>query len=68
MEHLTLQVAGMKCGGCEKTVEAAIGTLPGVFAVKAQHQQNAVELDYDTAQIDATTIKNAIRTAGYQVD
>jgi copper ion binding protein len=67
MEHLTLTVTGMSCGGCENAVRRAVGSIAGVSDVIASHKESRVDVDYDAAQTDRGAIANAITAAGYTV-
>jgi copper chaperone len=66
-EHLTLNVNGMTCGGCENAVKRAVSMVAGVSGVTASHQDNRVTVEYDAAKTDRATIAHAIQAAGYQV-
>jgi copper chaperone CopZ len=65
MEHLTLTVTGMSCGGCENSVRHAVASIAGVRDVSASHKENRVVVEYDPARTDRTAIAKAIRDAGY---
>ena len=67
MEHLSLTVTGMTCGGCENAVRRAVGALTGVGNVTASHQKNRVDIEYDPAQTDREAIARAIQTVGFAV-
>ncbi|SMF93338.1 copper chaperone [Methylomagnum ishizawai] len=67
MATIVLQVTGMKCGGCENTVKTAVSALAGVAAVTPSFKANTVEVDYDEAQTDPETIKQAIQGKGFAV-
>jgi copper chaperone CopZ len=67
MEHLTLHVTGMDCGGCENAVKRAVSSIAGVSNVTASHKEERVVVDYDGARTDRAAIANAITTAGYTV-
>ena len=66
MERKTLSVTGMSCNGCEQNVETALQRLDGVSRVKADHQDETVDIvvDGDVSDTDLTT---AIEGAGYDV-
>lgn len=67
MEKITLRVEGMKCGGCENTVQGALLAVAGVVAARASHKDNAVEVEFDPAQTSVAALKQAIVKAGYSV-
>ncbi len=66
--EITLAVTGMKCGGCENTVQTKLQDLDGVESVDASHQENTVTVHYDATRVDLDSIKQAITDAGYTVE
>lgn len=62
-----LQVHGMSCTGCERNVEFALSSLPGVKGVKADHGAKTVEVDFDSAQTTEDEIRRAVEDIGYTV-
>jgi copper chaperone CopZ len=66
-ESITLNVEGMKCGGCEATVRSQLQDISGVLSVLAIHQENRVPVEYDANLTRIEEIKNIINRAGYQV-
>ncbi len=65
MAKLTLKVAGMTCGHCQKRVETALAQVPGVVGAVVNLRDARAEVDYDddTATIDELTA--AVAKAGY---
>ena len=61
----TLRVTGMTCGHCARTVERAVGKVPGVQAAR-------VDLAAETLTIagapDRALVVAAVRGAGYDVE
>jgi copper chaperone len=66
-EHLTLNVNGMTCGGCENAVKRSVSTLAGVSAVTASAKDHRVTVDFDAAKTTRAAIEQAIEKAGYEV-
>lgn len=62
-----LQVHGMSCTGCERNVQFALSSLPGVKRVKADHRAKTVEVDFDSAQTTEDEIRRAVEDIGYTV-
>lgn len=62
-----LQVDGMSCTGCERNVQFALSSLPGVKRVKADHKTKVVEVDFDPAANGEEEIRQAIEDIGYTV-
>ena len=46
-ELVSLNVNGMKCGGCESTLQEKLRAVDGVISAIASHQNNTVEIEYD---------------------
>jgi copper chaperone len=68
MATAQLNVKGMKCGGCEKSVQEAVNALAGVLSSKASAPDGRVEVEYDDAQATLAQIKQAIAAKGYATD
>jgi copper chaperone len=66
-EHITLNVNGMSCGGCENAVKRAVSMIGGVSAVTASHSEHRVTVDFDAAKTTRAAIEQAIENAGYEV-
>ncbi|MDP9343522.1 MAG: heavy-metal-associated domain-containing protein [Actinomycetota bacterium] len=60
-------VGGMTCPTCEESLERALGRLPGVRTVSADHRAGAVELRFDSDP-DRGAIRQAVEDAGYDLE
>lgn len=67
MATIDLNVSGMSCGGCEKSIRNALLSHGGVNEVTASHATGVVSVDFDAAQIQADQLKTAIEDAGFDV-
>lgn len=67
-ESITLQVTGMKCGGCESSVTAKVGAIDGVISVDPSHKENTVAVEFDNSKTNLDSIKKAIAEAGFSVE
>lgn len=67
-ESVSISVSGMKCGGCEKNVNTALSAIEGVISVKASHQDNQVDVEFDPAKVDVESIEDAIEDAGFKIE
>jgi copper chaperone len=67
MATLTLNVEGMSCGGCEKSIRNALLTHDGVTEVNASHEAGTVTVDFDDKKIQPAALREAIETAGFDV-
>lgn len=66
-EERTIPVEGMTCGGCEQSVQRAVGDLDGVESVAADHAAGTVAVVFDPTLADQDAISARIREAGYTV-
>lgn len=68
MENVTLNVKGMSCGHCVKSVEGAVGALEGVDQVKVNLEAGQVNVAFDNETVTLDKIKEAIDDQGYDVE
>lgn len=62
-----LGVIGMTCPTCETSLERALGVLPGVVSVTADHTSGSVELVVDP-RLDRVLLRSAVEDAGYNLE
>ncbi len=67
VEKTTLNVEGMSCQHCVKTITKAVGALPGVQDVSVDLSAKTVAVSYDPAKIPLDRIKAEIVDQGYEV-
>ena len=67
MAKAEFKVAGMTCGGCERSVQNALTSRPGISEAKADRVAGTVSVEFDPAQIEQAAIAKAITEAGYEV-
>ena len=67
METLTLNIKGMTCGGCVKSVTSVLQKISGVSKVEVTLEQNQANITYDPAQAKLAQFKAAIEDAGFDV-
>lgn len=65
--QVELQVEGMTCTGCEKTIEANVNKLDGIESIKADHEAGKAILSYDKANLDIEAVKKVMADKGYTV-
>ena len=65
MQHLTLNVEGMTCGGCVSAVKNVLARQPGVKSSKVEIGK--IELDLDETAQSLDSVRSAIAKAGYTV-
>lgn len=67
VNQVTLQVQGMTCGGCVKSVENSLSALSGVEKVKVQLETGNVDIEFNDSQIDIKQITDTIEDKGYTI-
>ena len=67
MESVTLNVQGMSCGKCVKSVETSVGAVSGVNEVAVDLQAAKVTVTFDEAVTSVEAIKETIEDQGYDV-
>lgn len=66
-EKATLNVKGMSCGHCVKSVEESVGKLAGVNSVQVDLGAGTVEVDFESSQVSVKDISETIEDQGYDV-
>lgn len=66
-EQINLQVSGMSCQHCVKSVEDSVMALPGIEKVKVSLENNSVDVAYDSSAVEVGQIAEAIEDQGYDV-
>ena len=67
MERVTLNVQGMSCGKCVKSVENSVGAVTGVNEVAVDLQAAKVTVTFDEGVTSVEAIKETIEEQGYDV-
>ncbi len=62
-----LNVEGMSCQHCVKSVNKAVGELKGVAKVTVDLKGKTVSVEYDPSQVDLDKVKEVIEDQGYEV-
>lgn len=62
-----LDVGGMSCSHCEKTVIKHVGSLDGVLNVLVDLQGKKVTVEFETDKVSLNKIKETIEEQGYEV-
>ena len=65
MKKATLNITGMKCGGCEKAVQEAVDAVPGVISSKASAKDGVLEVEFDETKTGLDAIKQVVKVKGY---
>jgi len=67
LSKATINVEGMTCEACEKTINTITGREKGVSMVKASFMQKTAIVEFDKTQTDVRKIMNSIGSTGYKV-
>lgn len=65
--EMTLEVNGMTCEHCQKTVKDTVENLEGVHGAEVHLDSGKVNVVYDEAYVGKNLIKESIHTQGYEV-
>lgn len=65
METLILDISGMSCGGCVKSVTRILEGVKGVASVEVSLENKSATVAYDLAQTDAGALIEAVEDGGY---
>jgi copper chaperone len=67
MQTTVLEVRGMTCGGCVRSVTNVLERIQGVSGAEVSLEKAQATVTYDPAQVDMNRMKEAVTDAGYQV-
>ncbi|MGH8476551.1 MAG: heavy-metal-associated domain-containing protein [Methylococcales bacterium] len=67
MNTISLQVEGMKCGGCESLLKSTLEAVKGVNAARPNHILKRIEVDFDASVTSTQKISEVIAGKGYHV-
>lgn len=67
MQHLTLTIAGMTCGGCVNSVTRVLKEQAGVSQVEVTLVPSQAKVSFDERQASKETLCQAVEEAGYTV-
>jgi copper chaperone len=66
---VVLSISGMTCGGCEKTIETALGEVEGVRKViKVSHEDGKAWVCYEANKVETAVLANAVTKTGYKAE
>ena len=63
----TLSVPDISCDHCRRTIETAVGRLPGVLEATVDVGARSVRITYDEAAVGPATIRATLADEGYEV-
>ncbi|SUD90345.1 cation transporter [Psychrobacter phenylpyruvicus] len=65
IETRVINIDGMTCGGCVKSVDSALTQLNGVQSVEVDLEGNKAAVTYDSSAVAVDAIVEAIEEAGF---
>jgi Cu+-exporting ATPase len=66
-EKITLQIGGMSCINCAKSIEKALKNREGVYNATVNFATEKLTVEYNPEQISVAGIKKAVQDVGYQI-
>ena len=67
MENVILNVEGMSCNHCAKSVEGALNNLEGVFSKTVNFNEKSVDITYEADKVKPEKLTDVIEDQGYEV-
>jgi copper chaperone len=67
MRRESLDVEGMSCDHCVKTIKNEVGRLKGVNKVDVDLRRKTVTVEYDDSRVSTRDIERTIDREGYKV-
>jgi copper chaperone len=67
IQEIVLAVPEISCEHCVKTINGALGALPGVETVSTDIPSKSVYLRYNSAQVSLQQIEETLDDAGYTI-
>jgi Cu+-exporting ATPase len=66
-EKISLQVSGMTCINCAKSIEKALDNRTGIYSAAVNFATERINIEYNPEQISLITIKKIIQDTGYSL-
>jgi Cu+-exporting ATPase len=63
---LHLNVRGMTCGNCARSVERKLSGTPGVTKAVVDLKGSSADVEYDAGLVKPEVLKEAVRSLGYE--
>ena len=65
MQTLTLNIGGMTCGGCVKSVTRILESTEGVIKAEVSLENQNAAIEFDPAKTDAAALIEAVEDGGF---
>lgn len=66
--ELAVRDDAIHCAGCESRIEGALGRLPGVRAVKADHRTQRLTIRVDPGAVSARDVLERLARIGFAAE
>ena len=66
-QNLKMNVSGMTCGNCSRSVERKLSAPPGVPTATVDLVNASATVEYDADVVKPETLANAVRQLGFEV-
>jgi Cu+-exporting ATPase len=66
--EVKLSVAGMNCASCVKTLEVALGQVPGVASATANLADESATVQFVAGAVESQSLIQAVKAAGYTAE
>ena len=66
-QTITLNIDGMTCGGCVKSVTNALNQVAGVQSVDVSLENKNANISFDDSQTSVAQLTEAVEDAGFDV-
>jgi copper chaperone len=67
VDHVTLNVKGMSCGHCVKSIENSVTAISGVDNVQVHLENGTVDVEFNKDVVAIEQITSTIEEQGYTV-
>lgn len=68
MATVSINVGGMSCKNCVKSISDSLIALSGVLNVDASLENKKVDINYDEGKVSVEAMKKAIYDLGFEVE
>ena len=65
IQTVDINVSGMTCGNCARSVERTLAAIPGVTSVKVNLESARATAEYDADLVTRKVLVDAVRDLGY---
>ena len=65
MAHYMARSTEIECAGCANSIRNSLSKLPGVQKVDVDIARKLIDVEYEPAQVNATTIEDRLARAGF---